>query len=101
MSRAEELARFLDGNAMSKTDYEAADELRRLSAVEAELTALKKAIVDAEPVAAQHRFRRPEKTAPNWSAWQPCHVTHSPEWRIDDQGYEVEYRNLYTLKGIK
>ena len=35
MSKALELAKFLDVNARSKQDYEAADELRRLSAVEA------------------------------------------------------------------
>lgn len=49
-----------------------------------------------EPVTAQHRFRHPQKTMPNWSAWQPTKVANRPPWEIDSQGYEVEYRNLYT-----
>ncbi len=50
-----------------------------------------------EPVAAQQRFRHPQKTMPNWSEWQPASITHRrPPWEIDSQGYEVEYRLLYT-----
>jgi hypothetical protein len=51
---------------------------------------------EQEPVAAQHRFRHPEKTMPDWSKWQECKVSNRPAWEIDSQGYEVEYRNLYT-----
>ena len=52
---------------------------------------------DQEPVAAQHRFRHPQKTMPDWSAWQPCKIKHGrPAWEFDSQGYEVEYRELYT-----
>lgn len=50
-----------------------------------------------EPVAAQHRFRHPQKTMPNWSIWQPCAISNRPAWAIDSQGYEVEYRPLYAL----
>jgi hypothetical protein len=49
-----------------------------------------------EPVAAQQRFRHPQKTMPDWSVWQPCGVSDMSPWRIDSQGYEVEYRSLYT-----
>jgi hypothetical protein len=51
---------------------------------------------EQKPVAAQHRFRHPEKTMPDWSKWQECKVSNRPAWEIDSQGYEVEYRNLYT-----
>ncbi len=50
-----------------------------------------------EPVAAQQRFRHPQKTAPDWSIWQPAEVDKTrPSWEVDSQGYEVEYRLLYT-----
>lgn len=49
-----------------------------------------------EPVAAQHRFRHPQKSTPDWSVWQPCKVAQRPAWEIDSQGYEVEYRALYA-----
>ena len=49
-----------------------------------------------EPVAAQHRFRHPQKIMPDWSVWQPCKVAQRPAWEIDSQGYEVEYRALYA-----
>lgn len=52
--------------------------------------------VQQEPVAAQQRFRHPQKTMPDWSPWQPCKVVDRPAWQIDSQGYEVEYRDLYT-----
>lgn len=58
--------------------------------------ALEQPTQEAEPVAAQHRFRRPERGAPDWSVWQPCKVAQRPAWEIDSQGYEVEYRALYT-----
>ena len=49
-----------------------------------------------EPVAAQHRFRRPEKGTPDWSIWQPAKVNINREVRsIDEQGWQVEYRLLY------
>ena len=48
-----------------------------------------------KPVAAQHRFRHPQKTMPDWSPWQPADVSDRPSWEIDSQGYEVEYRLLY------
>ena len=63
------------------------------------ITDLRTAIAEAEkqePVAAQHRFRHPQKTMPDWSPWQPTTVANRPSWDIDSQGYEVEYRNLYT-----
>jgi hypothetical protein len=54
-----------------------------------------------EPVAAQQRFRHPQKTMPGWSAWQPASITNRrPPWEIDSQGYEVEYRLLYTTPPI-
>lgn len=49
-----------------------------------------------EPVAAQQRFRHPQKSMPDWSAWQHCAVSNRPSWCVDLQGYEVEYRPLYT-----
>ena len=49
-----------------------------------------------QPVAAQHRFRHPQEGMPGWSVWQPCKVAQRPPWEIDSQGYEVEYRALYT-----
>ena len=51
---------------------------------------------DAQPVTAQHRFRHPQKKMPDWSPWQLCAVSNRPSWEIDSQGYEVEYRQLYT-----
>jgi hypothetical protein len=62
----------------------------------AEIKRLKAATVQ-EPVSAQHRFRHPQKGMPGWSVWQPAEVTsRRPTWEIDSQGYEVEYRLLYT-----
>ncbi len=49
---------------------------------------------DSEPVAAQHRFRYPRKH--EWSKWQQCEVGNRPAYATDSQGYEVEYRELYT-----
>ena len=54
----------------------------------------------AEPVAAQHRFRHPQKGCPDWSVWQPCEVRNRPAWDLDSQGYEVEYRALYTARPL-
>ena len=49
------------------------------------------------PVAAQARFRRPEKGTPDWSPWQPAAVRCShPTYYVDTQGWETEYRLLYT-----
>ena len=53
MSKALELAKFLDVNARSKQDYEAADELRRLAAVEAELDRIRA----MEPVACIQHYK--------------------------------------------
>ena len=64
-----------------------------------EITAIREVFAqpEQEPVAAQHRFRHPQKTMPDWSAWQPCKIKHGrPAWEFDSQGYEVEYRELYT-----
>lgn len=50
-----------------------------------------------EPVSAQVRYRRPEKGLPSWSAWQPAEVDETkPTYHFDEQGWEVEYRLLYT-----
>ena len=52
---------------------------------------------EQEPVAAQHRFRHPEKGTPDWSVWQPCKINNKrPAHEIDSQGYQVQYRALYT-----
>lgn len=61
-------------------------------------TALREALEQpaVEPVAAQHRFRHPQKTEPDWSPWQQCDVRNRPPYEIDTQGWEVEYRPLYT-----
>lgn len=49
-----------------------------------------------EAVAAQVRFRHPQKMTPDWSPWQTAAVnTENPAWAIDSVGYEVEYRLLY------
>lgn len=52
--------------------------------------------VSMEPVAAQHRFRHPQKTMPDWSIWQICTPSDRPASTIDSVGYQVEYRALYT-----
>lgn len=83
---------------------EVAELLDRLEAAEKERDALRakiEAMERQEPVAAQHRFRHPQKTMPNWSIWQPCAISNRPAWAIDSQGYEVEYRPLYALPGAK
>ena len=75
-----------------------------VEAAKAEIDALRAKIEQMErqePVAAQHRFRHPQKTMPNWSTWQPCAISNRPAWEIDWQGYEVEYRKLYALPGAK
>lgn len=52
--------------------------------------------VASAPVAAQHRFRHPQKSLPDWSVWQPAEITlDRPSWEIDGHGFEVEYRLLY------
>jgi len=64
------------------------------AALEAELARLR---AGQEPVAAQVRFRRPEKGLADWSVWQQTSIKpHMPAWSIDGAGYEVEYRLLYT-----
>ena len=75
-----------------------------VEACKSEIDALRANITEMErqePVAAQHRFRHPQKTMPNWSMWQPCAISNRPAWEIDWQGYEVEYRPLYALPGAK
>ena len=75
-----------------------------VEAAKAEIDALRAKLEQMErqePVAAQHRFRHPQKTMPNWSMWQPCAISNRPAWEIDWQGYEVEYRPLYALPGAK
>ena len=54
-----------------------------------------------EPVAAQHRFRHPQKTMPDWSVWQPTAVKDRQPSTIDSMGYQVEYRNLYSEAQVK
>lgn len=52
---------------------------------------------EAKPVAAQHRFRNPQKTETDWTIWQGTTVNKDrPSWEIDSKGYEVEYRLLYA-----
>jgi hypothetical protein len=62
------------------------------------ITALRAALAAPrpEPELAQHRFRHPRKGSPNWGEWHECSVRNRPAWEIDSQGYEVEYRPLYT-----
>lgn len=62
------------------------------------IAALRERLAQPEqgPVAAQHRFRHPQKGTPDWSVWQPCSVSNRPAWEIDSHGYEVEYRALYA-----
>ena len=58
---------------------------------------LDEAYAEQEPVAAQHRFRHPQKIMPDWSVRQPCKINNKrPAHEIDSQGYQVEYRALYT-----
>lgn len=53
--------------------------------------------INAIPVAAQLRFRRPQKGHSDWSPWQPSKIVlDRPPHFIDTQGYQVEYRLLYT-----
>lgn len=53
--------------------------------------------VQVEPVAAQRRFRHPQKSSQDWSIWQPASISlDRPSWEIDSQGWEVEYRLLYA-----
>lgn len=88
-------------NNPARIRNEAANEIEQLRA---ELDALRAKITEMEkqePVAAQHRFRHPQKTMPDWSAWKECSVSHRPAWEIDSQGYEVEYRPLYALPGAQ
>lgn len=62
----------------------------------AEVPAMQEEPVATAPVAAQQRFRHPQKTTRDWSAWQPASINlDRPSWEIDSQGYEVEYRLLY------
>lgn len=50
-----------------------------------------------DPVSTQVRYRRPEKGQPDWSVWQPAPIMlNRPYGEIDSQGWEVEYRLLYT-----
>lgn len=50
-----------------------------------------------KPIAAQIRFRHPQKNYPDWSVWMLAEVdTTRPDWYVDSVGYEVEYRLLYA-----
>lgn len=86
--------------ACATLDYaaEVADRPGLMGECEKAASALRAALAEAdEPVAAQHRFRHPQKTMPDWGPWQPCVIRKNrPAWEIDSQGYEVEYRVLYT-----
>ena len=78
--------------------------LDRLEAAEKERAALRAKITEMEkqgPIAAQHRFRHPQKNMPDWTDWWRCEVSKRPAWEVDSQGYEVEYRQLYALPGAK
>lgn len=69
---------------------DAVEKLQGLVAMES----LKAAPIKA--VAAQHRFRHPQKGIPDWSSWQPEEVNYKRlSHEIDSQGYQVEYRLLY------
>lgn len=60
------------------------------------------AMTEQKPVAAQHRFRRPQKDMPSWSPWHQCEIRSArPTWEIDSQGYEVEYRELYAAPVVQ
>jgi hypothetical protein len=51
---------------------------------------------EIKPVAAQHRFRHPQKTMPDWSKWQESEIDLGRKsYEVDSQGCEVEYRLLY------
>ena len=65
------------------------------------LEQIEQAVGSAEPVAAQQRFRHPQKNMPSWSVWQPCKIKNRPSWEIDSQGYEVEYRELFTTPPVQ
>jgi len=70
---------------------------KRLEQMIATLRASLAEPAEQEAVAAQHRFRRPEKGTPDWSVWQPCKINNKrPAHEIDSQGYQVQYRALYT-----
>ena len=82
-------------------DFEDADILKSDDDYEKASAAMRRltnrdALKAQKPVAAQHRFRHPQKTMPDWSAWQPTAIADRPAWEIDSQGYEVEYRELYA-----
>ncbi len=64
--------------------------------IEAALIAQPAQAPAGEPVAAQHRFRHPQKNMPDWSPWQPASIADRPAWQVDSLGFEVEYRLLYT-----
>ena len=92
---AEEQFRAL--NAMQHRLADVADGVvKGFDAITALRAALAEQPAEQEPVTAQHRFRHPQKGTPDWSVWQPCKVAQRPAWEVDSQGYEVEYRALYT-----
>ena len=67
---------------------------QQIATLEAELAKLR---AGQKPVAAQVRFRRPEKGLADWSIWQQTTIKpNMPAWSIDSAGYEVEYRLLYA-----
>jgi hypothetical protein len=54
-------------------------------------------VAQGEAVAAQARFRHPQKGTPDWSPWQPAAIRCSHQtYYIDTQGWETEYRLLYA-----
>ena len=82
------------GMCVEDADYGAYVDYADYAALEAELARLR---AGQEPVAAQVRFRRPEKGLADWSVWQQTTIKpNMPAWSIDSAGYEVEYRLLYT-----
>lgn len=71
----------------------------QMDAKEAELTRLRARLQELEsqqPIAAQMRFRYPQKATPDWSPWQLAAVGSNPPWSIDSLGWETEYRLLYA-----
>lgn len=87
------------GDMVFRSDYDASESARVKAAGECERlrTAIAIKAGAGEPAAAQSRWRHPQKTMPDWSAWTPAEVRDSrAAWAIDGTGYEVEYRLLYT-----
>lgn len=88
----------LNGHWISAEQHEALRAADRKVVAERDAALAKLAECEKqEPVAAQVRFRRPEKGTPDWSPWQQSALlAEHPAWLIDGAGYEVEYRLIYA-----